>query len=73
MKRKGKPGMIIDHLSTGLGGVVISLVALTGFVKLTGFGQTYWSVKGYYRNAESTYPSKNLPLDHSKWYRTIMP
>ena len=40
MKRKGKPGMVIDYLSTGVGGVVISLVALTGFVKLTGFGQT---------------------------------
>ena len=41
MRRKGKPGMVIDYLSTGVGGVVISLVALTGFVKLTGFGQTY--------------------------------
>ena len=40
MERKGKPGAIIDYLSTGVGGVVISLVALTGFVKLTGFGQT---------------------------------
>ena len=42
MKRKGKNGrLVIDYLSTGVGGVVISLVALTGFVKLTGFGQTY--------------------------------
>jgi hypothetical protein len=43
MKRKGKPGMVIDYLSTGVGGVVISLVALIGFVKLTGLGQTYRS------------------------------
>jgi hypothetical protein len=41
MKRKGKPGMVIDYLLTGVGGMVISLVALIGFVKLTGFGQTY--------------------------------
>jgi hypothetical protein len=42
MERKGKTEtLVIDYLSTGVGGVVISLVALTGFVKLTGFGQTY--------------------------------
>jgi hypothetical protein len=52
MKRKGKPGMIIDYLSTGVGGMVISLVALTGFVKLTGFGQTYGSVNVYQRIVE---------------------
>jgi hypothetical protein len=47
MKRKGKPGMVIDYLSIGVGGMVISLVALIGFVKLTGFGQTYRSVRSY--------------------------
>ena len=41
MKRKGKPGTVVDYLSTGVGGMVISLVALIGLVKLTGFGQTY--------------------------------
>jgi hypothetical protein len=52
LRRKGKPGMVIDYLSTGVGGVVISLVGLTGFVKLTGFGQTYGSVKVYHRIVE---------------------